>query len=97
MPRASKLLICGLFQKVRVLAQDGLRHSYFHRKRDGSPSAAPWVFRAGKLVRLRLRPSVPVWYTLVEVRKKSLVSRRELRISGTAEVTALGANALMRP
>ena len=23
-PRASKLLICGLFQKVRVLAQDGL-------------------------------------------------------------------------
>ena len=27
-PRASKLLICGLFQKVRVLAQDG--------KRDGS-------------------------------------------------------------
>ena len=23
-PRASKLLICGLFQKVRVLAQDGV-------------------------------------------------------------------------
>ena len=23
-PRASKLLICGLFQKVRVLAQDGI-------------------------------------------------------------------------
>ena len=25
-PRASKLLICGLFQKGRVLAQDGVRH-----------------------------------------------------------------------
>ena len=25
-PRASKLLICGLFQKVRVLAQDGVRN-----------------------------------------------------------------------
>ncbi len=24
-PRASKLLICGLFQKGRVLAQDGVR------------------------------------------------------------------------
>ena len=35
-PRASKLLICGLFQKGRVLAQDGLRHSYFHGNRDRS-------------------------------------------------------------
>ena len=26
-PRASKLLICGLFQKGRVLAQDGFRRS----------------------------------------------------------------------
>ena len=33
----TKLLIYGLFQKGRVLAQDGLRHSYFHENRDGSP------------------------------------------------------------
>ena len=33
-PRASKLLICGLFQKVRVLAQDGLGQFELWARRD---------------------------------------------------------------
>ena len=43
-PRASKLLICGLFQKGRVLAQDGVRasvawESATRRRRNGSSTS----------------------------------------------------------
>ena len=39
-PRASKLLICGLFQKGRVLAQDGMTRAYRSSNTPFNPAPA---------------------------------------------------------
>ena len=67
-PRASKLLICGLFQKVRVLAQDGLT------SRTVSPFPAP---ACARLVKILERPAGQQFARLPSPREES--SRRCFR------------------